>query len=150
QTVTGPANHAVVYQPAPLDAWSQQTIDLAALYQSLDWKLPSYSIDADHPVRQIDVSLIVSSNQQPETTWLFGPIEQDRDAMSFDRLVDDALTHPDQYYVYIAKRYYLQREYNDALQAYNTALSYDPNSAAAYFGIAQCKWKLGDFNGGMA
>ncbi len=69
--------------------------------------------------------------------------------MSLDHLVADALDHPEQYYVYIGNRYYVQRNYEQALQAYTTALGYDPESADAYFGVAQCKWKLRDTSGGM-
>jgi hypothetical protein len=154
KTVIAPANHAVMYLPAPLNVWSQQTIDLAPLYQRLNWKLPAYSVRAgaliDHPVRQIDMSLIASNNVTLESMWLFGAIEQDRDAMSLDHLVADTLAHPDVYYVYIGNQYRLQRNYEQAMQAYTKALSYDSTNAEAHFGVAQSKWNLGDFRGAIA
>lgn len=152
--VVAPANHAVMYVLAPLNAWSRQTIDLAQLYQQLNWKLPAYSVRAgaviDHPVRQIDLSLIASNNLTLESTWLFGAIEQDRDAMSLDHLVADTLANSDAYYVYVGNQYYLQRNYDQARQAYTRALTYDPTNAEAYFGIAQAKWNLRDFRDAIA
>jgi hypothetical protein len=154
RTVIAPTNHAVIYLPAPLNAWSRQTINLGQLYERLHWKLPPYSVRADaiidHPVRQIDLSLIASNNENLESTWLFGAIEQDRDAMSLDHLVADTLAHPDAYYVYIGNQYRFQRNYEQALQSYTKALTYNPTDAEAYFGVAQCNWNRGAFREAVA
>ncbi len=139
---------ALVAMRAPIGAWSRQTIDLAAIYSALNWPLPPRSIRDDNnlefPVRQIQLSLISVSDSQSETVRWFGPIEQSRPG-SVNTSVQQALDHPDAYYVDRGDEYLRERNTALAEQAYLRALAYNNGNPDAYFGLAESRFWSGSY-----
>jgi uncharacterized membrane protein len=153
QAIAGAPNRATVFIPAALNVWSQQTVDLGQLYADFKWSLPPFSIRAgnevDYPARQINLSLIAGSSQRLESNWNFGAVGQDDSVMSIQRLVADAVTHPDLYYVYVGDEYFRQRNYDQAEQAYRTALISNDRNDLAYWGLARCRFADDDRQGAI-
>jgi tetratricopeptide (TPR) repeat protein len=132
-------NTAVVYVRAPLDQWSKQTIDPAELYGRFGWELPPYSIRSrqglEFAARQITIRLIVSGMH---VSHAFGPIEQDPGFGSGRALVEEAIAHPDDYYVNMGDEYCRQRNIDLARGAYQRALDYNPDNALARARLGSC------------
>jgi uncharacterized membrane protein len=142
-------NRRTVYRRALLDAWSLETIDLRALYAQLGWPEPLPSLRLARGVRyavpQVKLSLIAGTSAPGPTQWLFGPIDQDGSAASPGALVDYALQHPGEYYVDVGDKYRTQRNYGLAQDAYAKALGYDAANSAAYFGLGESAFWLGNY-----
>ncbi len=134
-------NHRYLYQRVPLNTWSKQTIDLRELYEQLGWPQPLLSSRLVRGIRydvpQVRLSLIAGDPSPAPARWLFGPIEQEVSAKHSDAWVDEALDHPDRYYVSVGDKHRRQRNYDLAEAAYRTALTYDDTSADASFGLAE-------------
>lgn len=135
--------HAVLYITAPLNVWSQQTFDSTAIYQQLNWPLPPFStrvkLGMDFAARQATFSLITDKDA------VFGSIEQSTTFVRPEGLVNDALQHPDIYFVNVGDDYRRQRNYDLAIESYQRALTYNPNNPDAYFGIGESNFWLDEF-----
>jgi hypothetical protein len=133
-------NVAVVYVRAPLDRWSRQEIDPAGLYALFGWALPPYSIRSqqglEFAARQVTLRLIVSGTH---VSHAFGPIEQDPDFASGHTLVEEAIAHPDDYYVNMGDEYCRQRNADLAHEAYLRALDYNPDNTLAQGRLGSCQ-----------
>lgn len=129
-----------VYLRAPLNEWSEQTIDPAALYEQFGWELPPYSTRSrqgiEFAARQVTLNLLVSGT---DAIGVFGGIEQDAYFSSPRALVDEALANPDVYYANLGDEYCRQRNDDLAAQAYRRALEYNASSVAAQRGLERCK-----------
>lgn len=124
---------AVVLRRAPLNAWSKQVIELPELYAELGWPLPPFSTrrfkGIEYQARQVEMSLLAASSQSEVTAW-FGPIEQSEQALTASTFVDEALAHPDTFYLNLGDAYCRQRNDKLAEVTYRRALSYNPNAKA--------------------
>ena len=142
-------NHRYLYQRAPLNTWSKQTIDLRELYEQLGWRQPLQSSRLARGIRydvpQVRLSLIAGDPSSAPTRWLFGPIEQEVGAKHPDARVDEALDHPDRYYVSIGDKFRSQRNYDLARNAYTKALTYSNVNGEAYFGLGEAYFWLEDY-----
>ncbi len=131
----------IVSFPAPLNQWSKQVVDLAALYQSLGWTIPlpsmRYANGLRYTVPQVQLSWIVASQSRSSAAWVWGLIEQETGRYDSATLVSNALEHPDAYYVTLGDQQRSQRNYSLAEDFYQKALSINPASSAAYFGLAE-------------
>ncbi len=134
--------HAFIYQRAPLNTWSLQSIDLPKLYTELGWRFPPFSLrhrnGVEYAARQITMSLLVSSETRAQIFGWFGPIEQ---TLSPDHFGQEALTQPDLYYANLGDEYRRQRNNGLAEGAYTTALGYNADNLAAHTGLG---WVLAE------
>jgi len=130
---------AVWYVRAPLDQWSRQEVDLGGLYAHFGWELPAYSVRSqqglEFAARQVTLRLIVSGLH---ASHVFGPIEQDPGFASPRSLVEEAIAHPDDYYVNMGDEYCRQRNVDLAREAYRHALAYNPGNPLAQLGVESC------------
>jgi tetratricopeptide (TPR) repeat protein len=132
---------AYVSMPAPLNEWSVQHVALDELYHAVGLPLPPATLRAQNDLsfqaRQVEVSLLLLSDGSENNRGIFGPIEQPtvQQVGSTDYL-DQALQDPSGYYVGLGNDYTDQRNYQLALDAYETALAYEPDNAEACYGLA--------------
>jgi hypothetical protein len=139
---------AYIVESVPLERWSKETIELAAMYEALDWPLPPFSPrhsnGLEYPARQVELSLLVGSQSRAASIGVFGPIEQRADTDP-DRFVREVLDHPALYYVSLGDEYRRQRNYIMAAGAYERALVDNPTSAEALFGLAEATFWCDDW-----
>jgi len=144
-------NHRYLYRRAPLNAWSRQTVDLRELYEQWGWRRPLPSSRLARGIRydvpQVRLSLIAGDPSPTPTQWIFGPIEQEPSASHPDALVDEALNHPDRYYVGVGDKHRRQRNYHLAQDAYARALEYNATNGEAYYGLGEAHFWLGNYEG---
>lgn len=141
-------NHAAyVSMLAPLDAWSLQHIALGEIYERLGWPLPPATLrvqnDLDFQARQVMLSLLLMSDGSSSRTGIFGPFEQPAvQRVGSTDYLERALHDPSAYYVGLGNKYNAQRNYQLALDAYGTALDYQPDNAEAFYGQAMAYFGL--------
>lgn len=130
----------IMYLNTPLNEWSRQRIDLAAFYALFDWQLPAYTTRSsqglEFAARQVMLSLMVSGTR---VTQAFGPIEQDPGFASPRARIDEAIAHPDDYYVNLGDEYCRQRNADLAREAYLRALTFNPENSLAQRGLETCQ-----------
>jgi tetratricopeptide (TPR) repeat protein len=140
-TVSQDGQPTLVSIQAPLNQWSKQMVDLTELYQSLGWTIPLPSMRYDNGLRytvpQVRLSWIASSPSRSVTSWFFGCIEQETGRYTTEALVSNALEHPDAYYVTLGDQERSQRNYALAQDFYQKALSINPASSVAHFGLGE-------------
>lgn len=146
--IDGP-DHRFVYVRALLNKWSRQTVNLRALYRQFGWAqplaTPRYKRDVRYAVTQVQLSMIVASASRQTTTWWFGPLEQAVGSYTAEALVTEALDHPDQYYITLGDQHRHSHNYHLAIEAYEQALVYNPDNAAAYFGLGEARFWLSEW-----
>jgi len=147
-------NHYYIFKPAPLDEWSQQKIDLRAIYNELDWELPPIQRvvrgDLELLSRMGTVKLIVAARDQQEASVVagkFGPLEIVQDRNSISERVADNVSYEAEYSTAIGDQKRRQRNYSDAALDYRLALAADPRLGPAYFGLGESLFWQGDYAG---
>jgi tetratricopeptide (TPR) repeat protein len=143
------AQTAYIVIPTPLDQWSLQNVRLEEIYRELGLSLPAVmhrvQNDRSFQARSVELSLLLLSGGSESSRGVFGPIEQPpvQQAGTTDYL-EQALQDPAEYYVGLGNEYRGQRNYDLALDAYETALGYKPESADALYGLGMAYLGLGE------
>lgn len=149
QGTLGSDNHRYIYRRALFNVWSLETIDLREIYEQMGWQqpLPSprFARGVRYAVPQVKLSLIASAKTTDGTQWVFGTIKQEERLSNPDLVVDNALDHPDSYYVNVGDKYRSQRNYNLAEDAYLKALEYNTANSEAHFGLGESHFWLGNY-----
>ena len=147
-------NHYYIFQPAPSDVWSPQQIDLRAIYDQLDWKLPPIQRvvrgDLELLSRMVTVKLIVAARDQQAAnaiTGMFGPLNITQGRSSISERAADTVSYEGEYYAAIGDLKRRQRNYTNASIDYRSALSADPTLGSAYFGLGESLFWQGDYDG---
>lgn len=120
---------------APLNVWSRQSIDVAALYERAGFPLPELrrtvyrELDVDLRLVTLRLLLVTGRLDAPITVY-YGPIEQPRRVIPPGTLAADALDDPAAYYRRLADRHAADRNYHLAVEALDAALRYTPDDPA--------------------
>lgn len=147
-------DHYYINQPAPPDRWSEQHIDLRAIYDQLDWELPPLlrivRKDLELLTRMVTVRLIVAARDHQETgevTGMFGPLSINQGRNPVHERVAETVKNQAEYYTVIGDMKLEQRNYADASTDYNAALATDPEQLSATFGLGESLFWQGDYDG---
>jgi tetratricopeptide (TPR) repeat protein len=136
---------AYVILPAPLQTWSQQQVSLTELYTIFGWSqpvpTPRHHNGLTYAAPQVEMSLFLASALRWRSLGVFGPIEQAHQAVATPAWYE----HKDVYYTNIGDEYRRQRNYTLAQSAYERALRYNAYNAAAYFGLGEAHFWLGEW-----
>ncbi|MCH8876455.1 MAG: tetratricopeptide repeat protein [Chloroflexi bacterium] len=150
-------NHYYTYQPAPANRWSEQPVDLRAIYDRLDWKLPPIQRivrgDLELLTRMVTVKLIVAARDQQEASAvsaMFGPLSVDQGRHPIRERVAETVQNQAEYYTAIGDLKLKQRNFADASTDYYVALSSDPEHLRAYLGLGESLFWQGDYGGAAA
>jgi Tfp pilus assembly protein PilF len=139
-----PGDRTFVYKRAPLHQWSKQTVDLEAYYRHFGWPLPRFSFSERDGLlvmrRLVRLSLLAGSNSDSKTRFLFGAIDQNDGS---GNPADDAISHPEEYYLMLGDLYFNQGNPDRAEHAYQQAITFamksnapEPIEASAYYALA--------------
>ncbi len=145
---------AYIVMPAPLNTWSRQHIEIAALFERLGWAIPPLTMrtanSLSYPARQITLSLLLAAPGHDHATAVFGPIEQSNpQRIGSTDYLEQALNDPGGYYVGLGVNYLHNRNFDLALKAFDTARGYDPESSEAWFGLSQTYLWQGNWDAAM-
>lgn len=137
-------NHYVLSQPAPLERWSQQPINLLELYTELDWPLPPLERmvrgDLELLTRRVTVRLLLSSRNQAEAAPIsaqFGPLIAQSHPDTIPQRVAETVAHQAEYYLALGDLARSERNDEIAIKQYRQALSIEPTLAVAHFKVAE-------------
>ncbi len=147
-------NHYYIYQPSPIGRWSEQFVDLRAIYDQLEWELPPLQRivrrDLELLTRMVTVELIVAARDQQEASVvsaMFGPLSVDQGQHPIRKRVEETVQNQAEYYTAIGDSKMKQRNFSDASTDYYVALSTDPEHLPAYFGLGESLFWLEDYHG---
>lgn len=147
-----PADVYLVQRYVPLDMWSQQQIDLVQVYADFDLPLPPVMpmtrVGLQFNDRSIELSLLLASADDQATTGVFGVIGTNNKIFDIGQRFDFAIENPDQYYLMIGNEQHRLRNYERAIQAYETARSYQPNNQEVLDALAMAQQALRNFESG--
>lgn len=112
--------------------WVRQTVDLPAIYAEAGWPAPepTYTVfrqmEADLSLTTLRLTFAVTGAAEPVTAY-FGGLEQASVYQDPTELMDVIFDDPAAYYARLAAQHERMRNYNRAVEAYDTALRYTPD-----------------------
>ena len=137
----------VVRRSIPAGTWHRAEIDLPALYAEAGWDPPPFvpalhrGVDAHFQVMQFRMLFETASQGEADLAVAFGPIEQDYRVEPKQRMAQ-TLDNPAGFYLSLAQTHVRDRNYRRALEAYQQALQWAPESIDARTGIEQVRHQL--------
>jgi uncharacterized membrane protein len=137
----------IVQRSTPVGTWVYQEIDLPALYAEVGWEPPPFKLavfrglDADFQLLWLSLMVATTAETGEEISAYFGPFEQDYHVTPQLRMAQ-ALDDPAAYYIRSAQTHIRDRNYLRALEAYQQALKFSPDSAEALEGVEQVRQHL--------
>ena len=144
------ASHAFSMVAVPLNQWSYQTINIRAEYQRAGWSLPEpmqvVRDGVEKYVPMLNFRLMVASRRTNPATYneQIGPIIAPPPA-SVQKNIDDYLNDPAGALVRVGDQRFGERNYPQAVQAYQQATKIAPSHGAAYFGLGESYFWLGQY-----
>src|SRR5690606_26620350 len=131
--------------------WSRQHIDFVALLERVGWHAPPSTLRTDNSLsfaaQQIELGLVFANpGNEGYTKTIFGVIEQPlTQHVGSTYYLQRALSNPSEYYIGLGIAYLNQRNFDLALESFERAKAFDPESSEAWFGQSQTYMWLGNF-----
>jgi hypothetical protein len=138
----------------PAGTWSRTEIDLPALYAEAGWDPPPLvpavhrGVDAHFQLMQFRLLVETASQGEADLVVAFGPIEQDYRVEPQQRMAQ-TLDNPAGFYLRLAQTHVRDRNYRRALEAYQQALRWAPDSRDAQTGVDQVLQRLHVLESGL-
>ena len=129
-------------RPAPRSIWSLQTINVRQIFDDLAIELPPpenfVRYDVVAPVTMVNFRLMGGARNQPPgpLSFDFGPVESRNLIPDPDQLTREYLAQPEIFLMWRGDYNLLARNYDRALDYYNSAVELNPDLEEAYYRIA--------------